>query len=254
MIVNLSELKKSILYGLIASLIIAAVFAVITVLVGKFNEFSGRVFSTLLVAVFHALFSLSFVWDDARQKSFERLGYFIDVLFGLIVCSFVVSTFGIWEIFSASTVWHLYQSFFVIGFAVLHGDILSKAYGKEEFMDFIIYFNYLFMGAVVLLLFRLIFLDYNAQAYGEMMLRFLGAAAIIDGTLSILTIIFYKIYLQKHPEVENTMRAAINPFSNNPSEKRGLGLLAKIVIFYLIVQVAIPVVYFVIMMLSGSIK
>lgn len=251
MIINFSEIKKYILYCLIASLVVSAIFAVITILMGQFNEFSGRVFSTLFMVMFHALFSLSFVWDDARKKSFERLGNFIDVLFGLIILSFIISTLGIWKIISPATIGHLYQSFFIIGFAVLHADILSKAFGKEDFMDIIIYVNYLVMAIVVLMLLRLIFLDYNVKAFGEILLRFLGAAAIIDGTLSILTIIFYKLYLNKHPKVENAMQAASTPNSSKQSEKKGLSLWVKLLILYLILQIATPVVCFLFIMFIG---
>ena len=58
---------------MIGSLIFSAIVAVITILVGEFNEITSRVLITLFMVIFHSLASLSFIWVDEKQKTFEKL-------------------------------------------------------------------------------------------------------------------------------------------------------------------------------------
>jgi hypothetical protein len=199
--IKFSEIKKFCIFSFIASLIIAALVAVVAVLIGHFNEITGRVFLTLFMVVLHSLISLTFVWDDSRQKAFEKLSFFINTIFVIIILSFFASLFGIWKIVGAQTVWHFYQTFFLLAFASLHADILSKAFGKAKYMNAVIEANYIFISIVFLMLQATIYVTNAYIVLGELYYRFLAAAAIIDGTLSVLTIIFYKLYLHNHPEI-----------------------------------------------------
>lgn len=234
--INFAEFKKFFLFNLIGSLVISALVAVVTVLIGEFNEITGRVLLTLLMVIVHSLISLAFIWDDKRQNTFERLAFFINVLFIIIIVSFLTSIFGIWKIMPGETVWHLYQTYLVIGFASLHGDILSKVLHKENYMDLIVYINYVFMAIVVLMLQPVIYIENATKVLGEFFFRILGAVGIIDGTLSILTIILYKLYMHKHPKVDSPL--------SNKSEKKGLSIWVWILIIYLIAQIALPLIFF----------
>ena len=136
---------------------------------------------------------------------------------------------------------NLYQTFAVIAFASLHGDILSKALNKEGYMNIIIYVNYIFMIVVVLMLQPVIFVDNASKVLGEIFYRILGAAGIIDGTLSILTIIFYKLYLHKHPKEQNHLSGEIQA---GKTSKKGLSIWVWILIIYLVIQIIFPFVLF----------
>ena len=236
---NLTEFKKFFLFSLIGSLIISALVAVVTVLIGKFNEITFRVLITLLMVVVHSVVSLTFIWDDEKQNTFERLAFFINVLFFLIVLSFLTSILGIWKVIPSEMVRHLYETYFVIAFASLHGDILSKARNKENYIDVIIYLNYVIMIAVVLMLFPVIYITDAGKVLGELYFRFLGSAGIIDGTLSILTIIFYKIYMHKHPKTDNPLQSGWNQGQkvSKPEGRKGLSIWVWILIIYLLIQV-----------------
>lgn len=231
---NLTEFKKIFLFSLIGSLIISALIAVVTVLIGEFNEIFGRVLLTLLMVIMHSLVSLAFIWNDEKQNTFEKLGFFTNVLFILIVISFFTSIFGIWKIIPEEAVWRLYQTYFIIGFASLHGDILSKALHKKEYIDIIVYANYVFIAIVVLMLQPVIYISNATKVLGEMFFRSLAAASIIDGTLSILTIIFYKLHTHKHPEIQDSL---------DQKSKKGLSIWIWILIIYLALQIALPLMY-----------
>jgi len=239
--VDLSEFKKVFLFNLIGGLIISALVAVVTVLIGTFNETAARVLYTLLMVIAHSLVSLGFIWDNERQNTFQRLSFFIDVLFFLIVLSFITSILGIWKIIPSDMVWNLYQTYFVIGFASLHGNILSKALRKETYLDIIIYLNYVFMAIVVFMLMPVIYLDNSTEVLGEFFFRVLGAAGIIDGTLSILTIILYKLYIHKHPKAENVLAGGWGQVQTvqKGEKKKGLSIWVWILIIYLIVQIGV---------------
>jgi len=231
--ISFAEFKKFFIFTLIGSLIAAALVAVVTVLIGEFNEVTGRVFTTLFMAVFHSLISLAFIWDDSRRNTFNKLAFFVNTVFLLIVMSFVTSLFGIWKIAPAETIWHLYQTYFLIGFASLHGDILSKAFYKEKYMDMVICANYMFIVLVVLMFLPIIFINNATVVLGQMYFRFLAAAGIIDGTLSILTVIFFKLYMHKHPEIVNEV----------PAAKRRTSIWVWILIIYLVFQIIGPLTF-----------
>lgn len=242
LMIEFAEFKKFFLFNLIGSLVVAALVAVITVLIGDFNEITARVLFTLFMVVVHSLVSLTFIWDDEKQNTFDKLTFFINVLFGLIVISFFTSILGIWEIIPAETVWHLYLTYGVICFASLHGDILSKALNKENYLDALIFLNYAFMIIVVLMLQPIIYIDHATQVLGEMFFRILGAIAIIDGTLSILTIIFHKIYLNKHPKIESSLQQEVSVPEEQKTTKK-LSVWVWILIAYLVVQIILPIIF-----------
>jgi hypothetical protein len=227
--INFEEAKKFFIFNLIGSLIVAALVAVATVLLGSFGEISARVMFTLLSVTFHSLVSLAFLWNDEKQNTFENLSFFTNTLFIVIVISFLTSIFGIWGILDTE-VWDIYQTCGVLLFAALHSNILSKALDKEKYLNIIIYLNYIFIAIVVLMLIPVIFIRTAINTLGEIFFRFLAAAAIIDGTLSILTIIFYKMYIHKNPKVEDQLQP------QQDKRRGGLSVWVWIVIIYLLFQ------------------
>jgi len=192
--VDFAEFKRFFLFNLIGALIISALVAIVTVLVGKFNEITLRILLTLFMVVVHSLISLAFIWDDEKQKLSDKLAFFVNVSFLIIVISFVVSIFGIWKIIPGRIVWDIYQTFFIVIISSLQGNFLSKALDKEGYLDLLVYANYLFIVAVVLMLLPVIYVDNITKYLGEFYFRILGAVGIVDGTLTILTIIFYKLH------------------------------------------------------------
>lgn len=239
--IDFTEFKKFFLFNLIGALVISAIVAVITILIGEFNETAARVLFTLLMVIIHSLISLAFIWDDTRQNTFDRLAFFTNVLFLIIVVSFITSVLGIWEVISGEIIWRLYQTYFVFGFASLHSDILSKALKKENYLDIIIYLNYLFIAIVVLMLMPVIYIDNAFNVLGEIYYRFLGAAGIIDGTLSILAIIFYKLYMHKHPEEQNILAGGVQ---SGKKQKKRLSIWIWILIVYLLIQIVLPLLFY----------
>ena len=229
--ISFAEFKKFFIWTSIGSLVVAALVAVATVLMGQFNEITARVFLTLFMVVVHSLVSLAFIWDDSQRDTFNKLAFFINTVFVLIVLSFITSIFGVWKIISSDNIWHFYQTFFLIGFAALHANILSKASKKEKYIDAVINANYIFIISVVCIFIPIIFTTDALNVLGEMYFRFLAALGIIDGTLSILTIIFYKLYMHKHPEIK------VSDYQD------GITIWVWILVIYLLFQVVGPFIW-----------
>ncbi len=250
--IHFSDLKKFFIFNLIGSLVLAALVAVVTVLVGQFDEIVGRVFATLSMVVVHSIVSLVFIWDDSRNNTFDRLPFFINTIFLLVVLSFVNSIFGIWKIISWETVWHVYQTFFILVFAALHSDILSKALSKQTYLDVIIYINYVFIVVVAAMLQPIIYIENLHDRIGDFYYRLLGAVSIVDGTLSILVIIFYKLYMHQHPEISENIFQQNVPVSDGQQPKKSMSPWVWILILYLVFQVAAPLLLWIVALLTKS--
>ncbi|MEK7498423.1 MAG: hypothetical protein AAB611_01025 [Patescibacteria group bacterium] len=232
---NFAELKKFCIYTFIGGIIASAALAVITVLSGVSfdNEIVGKVFLTFVVVMIHSLVSLAFIWDDSKRHTFDTLPFFINTVFCLVVVSFFAVIFNVWGIISGETLLKTYSTFFVIAFAALHAGVLSKASHKETYLDNLIYVNYGFIIFVVAMLLPVIYLP-NPDVLGNLYFRFLAAASIIDGTLGVLVVIFYKLYMQKHPEL----------VEHEQKRTRGLSMWIWPLIIYFAFQIVSSIFFF----------
>ena len=59
--IKFAELKRFFIFDFIGALVVAALVAVVTVLIGQFNEVTWRVFFTLFMVILHSLISLLFI-------------------------------------------------------------------------------------------------------------------------------------------------------------------------------------------------
>src|SRR4051812_13458754 len=111
--IDFKEFKKFFIFAFIGGLIVSALTAVVTVLIGHFDEVTARVFWTLFMVIVHSLISLAFIWDDSRRNTFTKLAFFVNTVFVLVILSFFTSVFGVWKIISYETAWHFYQTYFL---------------------------------------------------------------------------------------------------------------------------------------------
>ncbi len=227
---NLHYFKNIIINILIGSLIIAALIAVVAVLVGDFNEIVGRSIGTIVSVFLHSLIIFVFIKKFETKNSNKYLKIFINTFFLFIIISFFTSIFGIWKILSITTVFNIYRYFSIIVFSIIHFYILSIALNKKKYIDNIIYSNYFFIIFVAILLFPIL-VPINSLELANIYYRILGAAGIINGTLSILTFIFYKLYVRQNPDLINNEKV-------EEKTKFKIGIFGWIVIIYLLFQLA----------------
>jgi hypothetical protein len=249
---QLAQIKKLAINTMIASLIGAALVAVISVLVGEFNDTFGKALFTLLVVTVHSLACLGFLENRAKVNNAEELRFFTNTMFILIVLSFVTAVFGIWELFSGELVGKLYGTYFIVAFASLHGEMLFKTQGFDSKVTNIVYANYIFMAIVILLLLPLIWLA--GEEFGDFYYRLLAAAAIVDATLTILAVILHRLYIQKHPEAKSPIFSQIVTTTDAQGNKiqqvvepnhRRIHPFLYILGLFLLLQIIAPVLWFI---------
>lgn len=198
---NSQKLKRIFFQVLIACLVASATLAVISVLMGSFNETLTKALFTILLVALHALLSFSFITNNEKQHTFDSLTLFTNATFTVIALSFVTSIFGVWGLLGSGLIWQLYELYFILLFAILHSETLSKILGKQRSIDKIVLCNYGFMLIVVLMLVPIIFVGSNTAFLSPFYYRLLAAVGIVDATLTIVSVILHKLYLQKHPEI-----------------------------------------------------
>lgn len=242
---NLSKAKSLFLRVLIGCLVAAALLAVVTVLLGSFNDVSGKALFTILLIALHSLVSISFITSNEKQDTFDSLAFFTNATFGIIVISFITSLLGLWGLLSGDLVGKLYGVYLVLLFAVLHGEVLAKILGKQMTIDRVVRANYIFMAIVVLMLLPVIFSGFS-DTLGSFYYRLLAAAGIIDATLTLIAVILHNLYVQKHPQVvDPVFNIQQVPFRNNglnvpmPAQppKRRMNIFVVILLGYLFLQV-----------------
>ncbi len=218
------SLKKVFIKVLIGSLIAAAVVAVLAVLIGQLNDILWRSLATLSLVALHALASLFYIRTSEQSHEIEDLTFFSNSVFLIIILSFVTSIFGTWKLFDGELVGKLYETYFVLLFASLHGELLYKSTKFEAYIDNLVKINYGFMAIVICMLLPIIFL--GDTAFGDFYYRALAAAAIVDATLSILVVIFHKLYLQKHPQAPSQLFAVTATSPTDPAAPADPGMNA----------------------------
>jgi hypothetical protein len=244
---NLQKAKSLFLKVLIGCLIAAAVLAVVTILIGQFNDITSKALLTIFLIAVHSLVSFAFIANNEKQDTFDSLEFFTNATFIIIVFSFITAILGTWGILSGDVVARLYGFYFVLLFAILHGEVLAKTTGKQASIDKVVYANYCFMVVVVLMLLPVIFLENSSEVLGSFYYRLLAAFGIIDATLTLIAVILHKLYVQKHPAVTDPVfnlvqpgqqAAAQTPGTNAPATqtKGGMNIFVKILIAYIVLQ------------------
>jgi hypothetical protein len=195
-----NDLKKAFLFVLVGGLVISAVIAVIAVLVGEFNEMTWRALGTTMSIVFHALAGLLFYSMSSGSDDKNVNEVYINTIMGVVVASFATSVFSLWEVLTGPIIGDLYAVYFYtfvfstlakILYSVARADKVTRALSNTSMG---------FTGLMYLLVLPPLFYDYPNEL-PDVYYRILAAVAIVLGTTSVLTAIFNRLYLNKHPEL-----------------------------------------------------
>jgi hypothetical protein len=229
--IKMSQFKKYYLYSLIGSLIASAVVAVVTILVGSFTDITGRVLGTLALVVAHSILSLAIVNDE--NNKINKLTFFSDTLFVLIVSSLMVSLFAVWELISPELTSKLYVIFFAVGFSALHSNTIYLIKNKEKLISRLVKINQYVIGTTLLIALPAILIENMDDMY----YRLFGSIAVVDVTLTVISVILYKLYLQKHPNEKNELQY---------EHKNGgvLRVLLTIFFAYILLQMLFSLLFF----------
>lgn len=239
---NIASMKKMAINVMIGSLIGSAVIAVVAVLIGQFNDILGRALLTLLIVALHALASLGFLESRSKVADAADTQTVTNTIFILIVCSFVTAVFGNWDLATPVIVGKLYLTYFIVAFAVLHGEMLFKTRGLEARIDNIVKANYVFMSVVIALLIPVVWIT-QTDLLPDFYYRLLAATAIVDATLTILAVILHKLYIQKHPKAPSQLFSTVPGAGGAAAPKRKTHPLLIILGLFLLLQFVVPLLF-----------
>jgi hypothetical protein len=239
------KLKKLSIQVMVAALIAAAVLAVVSVLAGSFSQTFEKTLFTLFLVIVHALACLAFVEETGKSES-SSFKFFENSVFFIIVLSFFTSIFGVWGLIDGGVIAKLYGTYFVLLFACLHGQMLVQTRGRQPYIDNIVNANYVMMGLVIVLILPIIWS--GSSSLPDFYYRLLAACGIVDATLTILAVIFHRLYVQKHPEVpsslfSNATGAPGGSTAQVAQQKRRVHPLIWLLGLYIVGQVVVSVLF-----------
>lgn len=197
------NLHKYFLYTLVGGLIIAALISVVAVLIGDFNSTVSRALGTTGSMVAHTLVALFIISVSSQNKS-GASSLLSSTLLLITIASFITTILQIWEVITGRIAYDLYVVYFYTFCASLWSQLLLQM--AENFVDkatrivsFVaIGFTWLFWA----LLLPTIFTHYPDKLT-EFHYRALAATVIVLATMSVLTIVFRRIYVAKNPELKS---------------------------------------------------
>lgn len=240
---RVSKFRRIFYQVLIACLVLSSAVGVIVVLTGNFNVTLARAIATIAMVAIHATLSFGYITASEKRnnKSVSQTDdIFSNIIFTLLVISFITSVFAIWKFIGGEITYKLYAMYGVFLFATLHAEVLYRIRKLEKKIDTLISANYFSILIVVVMLTIVIFAS-NTWIVNNFYYRVLSAVAIIDAAMTISAVIMRKLFMQKHPDL------AIK-FDNSEQGKilkRSLFRrpLFVIVFLYLAAQIIIPLVY-----------
>lgn len=201
---KIERYKKYLINTLIASLIAAALVAVVSVIIGSFNDTTARIIWILVSVVGHALLNIALL--ERSEDPDSKFMLFKNVLYALIPVSLVTSILGISTVISSGLTGSLYNLFIVIALVSLHSNILWLFKESTKLINNLIKSNIMVTGLTGALMLPQIFLSDPQQDLGDYYYRILAAAAIVDATLTILILIFYKLFTQHNPKAKDILQ------------------------------------------------
>lgn len=214
------NLNKYFLYTLVAGLVISALISITAVLIGEFNSTMAKALGTTASMVAHTIVALLLVTrNSGRSKSGSLI---LNALILITIASFVTSLFGIWDVISSRTVGDLYLVYFYSLGAVLWTQLLLEA-GSDLSDKATRVTSQISIGLTVLfygLLVPTAFINYPDHI-AEFHLRALAASAIAVATASVLTTVFRRIHIFKHPEAKSL-----------PSSKNGWDIVMAVLVLF----------------------
>jgi hypothetical protein len=181
---------------LISSVGLSSLIGVVAVLLGGFNDALGRALWTIILAVIHSLLSLWYISSQQNKPTRSMMKWSKNALFGSLLISLLICTLDTWDVMSGNFVWNTYQTLAIILLAIFHTEILTKLKSYSAIIETLVYINFFFIAAVTGMLIAIIYSD--GTDLGEAFGRLFGAATIINGTLTLLIIIFKKMLTPQH--------------------------------------------------------
>ncbi|QQS18785.1 hypothetical protein IPL68_01810 [Candidatus Saccharibacteria bacterium] len=205
---NTQNLRSLLLKIMLGCVIAAAGVAVVAVLAGSMGDAGWRAVWTVFSAMIHTALLFGIVSTTATNNPLlvRSTNMVINTSMVVAMLSFFTSVMGIWGVMDGGLAARLYATYIVSLFLVLHGKSLMDIQVQFEKVRSYVRVNYLFMVIVACLILGVVYAPDGSSILSGFYGRLLAASAIVDVTLSIVVIGMYRLYIQKHPELEEKQK------------------------------------------------
>lgn len=223
--------RKYFLYVLIGGVVIAAIVSIAAILIGEINDYIARALLTTLSMVIHAMIALAFMSTTEKHRTTGR-EIVVNTLFAITVASFFTTTLGIWKVIGTDVTGDFYQLYF---YAIVASLIIWAMLGVQVLDTVTNRLMRISVGLVCAMWVYLIpsvFDDGYPRLWPEIYYRGIAAVGILLGTMLVLTAIFHKLYLTKHPEVSAIL-------ADKAGTKKHMPVWMVVVLFLIGVPVAL---------------
>lgn len=200
---NVSHLKSLLIKIMLGCLIAAAAVAVMAILAGSMGDVAWKSIGTIISAIIHIglLFAVISVAANKNPRLQQANNFVINTAVVITILSFFTSIFATWQVITGALPFKLYATYMVALFLVLHAKTLMDVDALYDKVKPYVYANYVFMLLVGMLILGVVYVDNSWSILNGLYGRILGAAAIIDVTLSMVVAVMHRLHLQKHPEL-----------------------------------------------------
>lgn len=221
------QLRSTLTKLILGCLVVAALVAVVTILIGEFNQTTGRALGTVFSALIHlvVVFGLINMTTPSSDVSRRSSDIVTNIALVIAVLSFFTSVFGIWGLLGSELTGKLYVTYAVMLFVLLHSKALYDVQMICKKLQPYVYVNYAFIALVAFLILGLMYLPDGDKLLGQFYGRLLAASAIVDATLSVVVAVMYRLYVQAHPELQK----------KHPVQKFGAGRIILIIFFFFVI-------------------
>lgn len=230
-----SNFNKYFLYTLVAGLVVSALISITAVLIGEFNSTMGRALGTTGSMVAHTLVALLLLSNGTKHNKGNSL--VLNTLLLITIASFITSLLGIWDLISGRIVGDLYLVYFYTFGAVLWVQLLLEV-GNNLVDKATRITSQISIGLTALFYVLIVptaFINYPDKI-AEIHLRAIAASAIALATASVLSTVFHRIHVFKHPEVKSL-----------PSTKSGWDIVMAVIVLFF----GLPIIFMLIASLAS---
>lgn len=195
------HIKLVFLYLMIGCLLVAAFIAIVAVLLNTWDDYVYRALMITASIMVHGLLALAFISADTRIRR-DHSDVVINTVFGALVGSFVITTLNILDVIPFFVIMNIY--YWLCGLVGASGlaALLLNANREDKMTRRISNVSICVLVLMMLQLFPLTLSSYIDFSVGDgIYYRLLIVLAILFGVTTILTVIFNRLYLIKHPTI-----------------------------------------------------
>ncbi len=247
---KLRLIKRIFFLTLIGCVGASAIVSVIAILLGDFGDTVWKTIGVIVSMAVHVFIILGYTSALFKQEDKTGKSAFTITnvtLFSLLVVSFILTMLSIWDVISADMTLRSYGAMFVVMIAAVHSDVLFNLRNFSKSLNAVIALNFVFIVMVAsMLVIAIIGAGEGWSLLGKdaFFWRLLGAAGVVDASLTVISAIMLKMWQQTHPEL--MAKSGGGTVNIGPLAVKSLIVLIILVVFWPVILVILGILWFLI--------